>query len=94
VSCVRSAEYPERFSPDGLTEQIIDALLPLVWPRHPLPHPLAAERARPSARHHLVSGGGGLNPRDVHDTRPGGSGLLNHSPKQSRRSECYRCIPV
>jgi hypothetical protein len=69
---VRSAEYPERFSPDGLTEQIIDALLPLVWPRYPLPHPPAAERARPSVCHHRVSGGGGLNPRDVHDTRPGG----------------------
>ena len=48
---MRSAKYPERFSPDGLTEQIIDALLPLVWPRHPLPHPPAAERTRPSARH-------------------------------------------
>lgn len=36
---MRVVPYPERFSPDGLTEPVIDALLPLVWPPHLLQRP-------------------------------------------------------
>jgi hypothetical protein len=62
-------DYPERFSPDGLTEQVIDALLPLVWPRHQLQRPCPQRR---TTRFDLVFGGVGAGPVDVLHTRPGG----------------------
>lgn len=63
-------EYPERFSPDGLTEHVINALLPLVWPRHQLLRP---GPQRPSSRYDLASGGDGMRAVDGHHARPGGS---------------------
>lgn len=56
-----SIECPEGFSPDGLTEHLIDALLPLVWPQHP--------SHLPGARYDLVVGGSASAGRH---TRPGG----------------------
>lgn len=67
---LNGTEYPERFSPDGLTEQVINALLPLVWPRDQLQRPVPQRRA---ARYDRVFGGGGASAADGHRTRPGGS---------------------
>ncbi|MGH3824579.1 MAG: hypothetical protein ACRDRA_17360 [Pseudonocardiaceae bacterium] len=60
---MNGAECSEQFSPDGLTEQAIDALLPLVWPQH--------QPQRRATRYEPLSGGCRASSADVQHTRPG-----------------------
>jgi hypothetical protein len=52
---VDGTHYPKKFSPDGLTEPIIDASLPLVWPRDQLPDRVLS--ASGTGSHRTRSGG-------------------------------------
>lgn len=80
-------KYLERFSPDGLSEDVIDAWLPFLWPQHPSQRPTPR---CPAAGYGLVLSG--------HDTRPAPAhGDLNRSvpaTKEVGMLQLHACVII